>query len=174
VPADRLDLFVDDVEAELLLFLFLVIGGTEGEEGGRGDVAALFRGVCRCQKISSDLLPDEAIKRHIRVDGFDGVISITPGILEKQGASAAARFREPRHVEPDAAPNIPEIPAGEEFVHELGRGALPVGPRGLDEGIDLGRRGRKADEIQGRSGAPTFPVTHPEQAGRRRLLLWRG
>ena len=60
--AEGVDLLIDHIEAKLLLILLLVICRAEGEEGGRGELAAALGMVLRGQEITGDLFADELVE----------------------------------------------------------------------------------------------------------------
>ena len=93
------------------------------------------------------MLDDELGVRLVLVDGFDHPIAIEPDgalfiFLEAVGIGIAGG------VEPVAAPTFAVVGRGEEAVDLL---AVGVGALVGHEGVDFGRGGREANEVEGES-----------------------
>jgi hypothetical protein len=123
---EGIELLVDDVEAQLLLVLFLVIRGAEGEKGRGDGLPPGFLRSRRGQEIAGELLANEAVERFIRIESFDDVIAITPGILEKKRPAATAGLGKARHIQPVPAPSFAETRRGEEAIDGGGDGFLRI------------------------------------------------
>ena len=138
--SDRLQLFVDDVEAELGLVLFLVIRGAEREEAG-GDQIPLDDGrVGRAvggEEVTGELGRDEPIEGDVGVDCGDHPVTIAPRILEEERATAAARFGESGEIEPVAAEPFAKGGIGQEAVDDFRHRSIGIAGMRRDEGVGL-------------------------------------
>ena len=106
--ADGVELFVDDIHAELVLVLFFVIEVSEDEvSGGSAIAVSLFDG-SGGKEIASYLFGNELIEGQVAIVGIDHVVAIALGMVENEAATRDG-FGEPGDVEPVAAPPFAEM-----------------------------------------------------------------
>ena len=106
-----IDLLVDDIHLQLFFVCFGESFGAEHEKA-RGqmpsqDLAGLGRGI---ESISGDLLEDELVVRHVPVECFDDVVSITPGIPHHEISIVGSGICIPYDIQPMPSPALTVMP----------------------------------------------------------------
>ena len=146
---------------------FLVDHGVAVEAGG-DDVVGHSVG----QEITGDLPDRECVERHVVVERLNHPVAIRPdrplAIL-----LVAVRVGVAGEIEPAAGPPLAIPRAGKQAVDEAFVGVRRVGG---EEGVEFGRRGRQADEVEmdttaergpvglGRRGNPLLVQSGPHEA----------
>ena len=117
---------------------------------GRGQ--ALVSGRIR-QQVAGELFGHEAVERHVRVERLDDVVAPAPhragGVVVEPVRVGVAR-----DVEPLLRQALAETGRSQEAVGGGGIGCVAFLGRIGFEGLDLGRRGRQARQVE---GSPTEP-----------------
>ena len=106
--ANHIQLLVHDVHAQQALVLLFVVGWAQHQQTGGNELPAALRGGVVGQQVARDLLGDELVQRHVIAHGFDDVIAIPPGILERQCAATAGGLREAGGIQPVLRPALGE------------------------------------------------------------------
>ncbi len=127
----------------------VVIPGPEAQKAGAGEHLGAVFGI---HQVARELSFDEAIVRHIVVEGLDHPIAITIGVgvgaitSGERLETAVIVFAEAGDIEPLAAPALAIVGRGEETIDQFG---VSVWRNVLFESSDLFRRGGKAGEVEG-------------------------
>lgn len=157
--ADGVELFIDNVHAELVFILFFVIEIAEHEVSGGGECTVFLLDIGNGKKVAGDLFGNEAIEREIAIVRIDDIITVAPGVIKDETAEGDG-FREAGNVEPMASPAFAEVWRSEELVDEI---LVGLGRCVLKEGVDLRGRGGETDDVE---------VKAPEEGGF--VGVWRG
>ena len=123
--------------------------------GDDGFVDAFFRVDARIrQQIAGHVLANKLVVRHVRVQGADQVIAVSPGFQRVRVSLAAVRFRVAEQVHPVPRPALAVMRRGEQAVNLL---LVRIRRGVVDELADLLRRGRQTGN--GESQAPQQRMT---------------
>ena len=110
----------------------------------------------------ANLLDGELVERHVGVQGADDPIAIGPD-RARPVLFIAVRVGVAGQVEPAPRPALAVMGRGEQPIDEP---LVGVGRRVVDEGVDLLRRGRQADQVERQRGGPACSG-RPRGDGRR-------
>ena len=143
--AECIDLLVHHVEGELRLALRVVALGAHRQVAGGDELLGPLLVIGGGQQVARELLAQEAVVGLVGVERGDHVVAVAPRVRVEDVRFLAARFREPRNVQPMAAPALAEARGGKQLVHQVfvrAFGTITL------EGLDLLRRGRQAGEVE--------------------------
>ena len=137
--ADRRNLFVDDIHAELFFVPLAEHFRSEHQKAGCHQIPfpLIRRGMI--EQVAGNLFDDKIVERPILVESVDHIISITPGIVEGGVEVAAIRVGITCHIEPVSSPVLAELLRVEQAIDVFGN-LLRVIAIGIF--LDVFRRGR--------------------------------
>ena len=143
------DLIVDDVVA-LQDEVALRQGFFAQREKTRGDdaVGTCSGGGVGGQDVARQLLPYEAVVRHVVVERADHVVPVAPGVRVAVVLIAAGGVGIARHVEPVAAPALAVAGRAQQALDDVGEGVFRVVGQ---EGADFLFRRRQSGQVEGRA-----------------------
>ena len=154
--ADDVELIVGDVGEDLVLVGVSVTPVADGEHRGgdrAGPVEAggAFGRVSRREEVARDLIADELVVGHVRVQGLRDPVAVAPGVEDVAGLAGASRIEGvgvADHVEPMPSPALSVGGRRQQAVDHAREG---VGRFVLEERLDLAGRRRQAREVERRA-----------------------
>ncbi len=105
--------------------------------------------------VAGDLFLDEPVVRFVAIERIDHVIAIAPGVRAVGIEFEAVGIGVAHHIQPFQRPALAVVRRGEQAVDNF---FVCVGRFVLDEGVDFGRSGRQADEIEGNAADEVDPI----------------
>jgi|GEM_PF-6378433 len=163
--AERVDLFVDDVEFQRLLVLLFVVCWAECQKCRRDEVFLLLLRRIERQQVTGELFQYEAIERFVAVERTDCVIAIPPGFGKNHRPAAAAGFRKAGDVQPVPTPTLAEVRRRQQTIDDL---LTSVRRCIRNEVVNLRRSRWQTDQVERNSTQPrcSIGVADGRKAGR--------
>ena len=123
------------------------------------------------QQIAGDVFRDELVVGHVGVEGADDVIAVLVGVGDGVVELVAARLAVAHQVEPVPRPALAELRRRQQPIDHL---LVGVRRLVLDEGVDLLRRRRQADQVEGHAAQQSALVGGRRRAPGPSLPVWPG
>ena len=144
-PRDGINLLVHVVHHEADLEALVDVFHPQGEESGRDLHPVAFLVVARGQQVARDLLPDEAVVRHVGVDGINDIVTVLPGVGVRDVPARTGALAVAGHVEPVTTPAFAERRRGQQSVHDLRK---RLGGIVRKKGIHIGGSRRQTGQVE--------------------------
>jgi hypothetical protein len=107
--ADRIDLLIDDIHAQLFLVVVADDLGTEHEKAGRGNLFVPLFLPGAGKQITCDLLAHELVERFVLVKRIDDVVSKSPSVVVGKILVRPVRIGIAGDIQPVAAPALAKL-----------------------------------------------------------------
>ena len=102
--AHGVNLFIDHLHAQQFLVLQFIVGGTEHEEAGGGEMFIVLLGAGRREQVTRELFDDEFVEGLVPIERVNHVVTEAPGMLVHEAAPTAAGFGKAGHIQPVPSP----------------------------------------------------------------------